>query len=90
MVEVKDKIKSRSRSKIKSTTRKKPKLAETSKEDTVEDDFVLIGKAAEDFYQNLMFPPKNKQRDQFTQEALKLFPDPTKPTTITLPIFKDE
>jgi hypothetical protein len=55
----------------------------------VEDDFVLKGKIAENFYQKIISPLKNKNRPQFTQDALKIFPDPTKPTIISLKL-KDE
>jgi hypothetical protein len=77
---------------IKHKTKPKPKSGFKEvdlNEEQLEDDFVLKGKSAENFYHKIMSPPKNEKRDQFTQNALRIFPDPTKPTTITLKI-KDE
>ena len=80
MVDVKEKVKPRTKPKFK---RVKTKI------EPEEEDFVIKGKSAEDFYQKIMSPAKNTKRDQFTDDALKLFPDPSKPNKISLKL-KDE
>lgn len=49
-------------------------------------DFDISGKSAEIVYNDIMHPKEDKQRDQFINDALAMFPDPKKPSKINVDI----